>query len=121
MFRTNVYGIIQLFIISGPFCQHRHEAGPEQHGHVDAKLQLPSTLNLRVHEILGQEVDEGHVDEDPCRDRVQPALHDQGGRVVLVVYPRYADANADAYRRRQAKEEDHGHDGTRLELCLRHP
>jgi hypothetical protein len=103
----------------GPLGQHGHEAGADEHGGVDAELQLAPALYPGVHEVLGEQVHQRHVHQDPRRHRVEHALHDQRRGAVLVVHRRDPDAHHDAHRRSQAEEEHHRHDRPQLELGLR--
>lgn len=101
-----------------PFGEQRHEPRAEEQGDVRRQLELGVRLQPRVAEVRGEEIDQGHVDQDPRGGRVEDALDDQGGGAVPAVAGSDGDAQRDARGSGEREEGRHDHGRPRLELCL---
>jgi hypothetical protein len=70
---------------SSPDREHGHRTSAEQQRRVQQELQSRSALHPGAHEVLGEDVNERHVHQDPRRRGLEEPLRHQRRGACLVV------------------------------------
>lgn len=109
---------VALSLVSSPDRKDRHGSGADEEGGVGRHLKLHTAAHPPAEEVGGYQIDQGHVDQNARRHRVEQPLHHQRSWAVGVEGRRDAGPRRDPRRRRDGEEARHESRSQVVELRL---